>query len=313
MIKGFIDGNQGTTGLRIVERLSARPDIELTVLPEELRKDFDARVQAIQAADIAFLCLPDAAAREIAAVASPRLALLDTSTAHRTNPAWSYGFPELSATHRANIASGGKIAVPGCHASGMIALVYPLIASGLADADYPFVCHSLTGYSGGGKSMIAAYQTADRPLALDAPRQYGITQQHKHLPEMQAVCGLNTPPAFSPIVADYYSGMEVTIPLFRQLLSRPLSVKELRDSFTEFYAGSPLISVLSEEEMQAENGMIAANALSGSDRMEIIVAGNDERPLLISRFDNLGKGASGAAIQCMNIALGLDETTGLVL
>lgn len=313
MIKGFIDGNQGTTGLRIVERLSARPDIELTVLPEELRKDFDARVQAIQAADIAFLCLPDAAAREIAAVASPRLALLDTSTAHRTNPAWSYGFPELSATHRANIASGGKIAVPGCHASGMIALVYPLIASGLADADYPFVCHSLTGYSGGGKSMIAAYQTADRPLALDAPRQYGITQQHKHLPEMQAVCGLNTPPAFSPIVADYYSGMEVTVPLFRQLLSRPLSVKELRDSFTEFYAGSPLISVLSEEEMQAENGMIAANALSGSDRMEIIVAGNDERPLLISRFDNLGKGASGAAIQCMNIALGLDETTGLVL
>ncbi len=313
MIKGFIDGNQGTTGLRIVERLSARPDIELTVLPEELRKDFDARVQAIQAADIAFLCLPDAAAREIAAVASPRLALLDTSTAHRTNPAWSYGFPELSATHRANIASGGKIAVPGCHASGMIALVYPLIASGLADADYPFVCHSLTGYSGGGKSMIAAYQTADRPLALDAPRQYGITQHHKHLPEMQAVCGLNTPPAFSPIVADYYSGMEVTIPLFRQLLSRSLSVKELRDSFTEFYAGSPLISVLSEEEMQAENGMIAANALSGSDRMEIIVAGNDERPLLISRFDNLGKGASGAAIQCMNIALGLDETTGLVL
>lgn len=313
MIKGFIDGNQGTTGLRIVERLSARPDIELTVLPEELRKDFDARVEAIQAADIAFLCLPDAAAREIAAVASPRLALLDTSTAHRTNPAWSYGFPELSAAHRASIASGGKIAVPGCHASGMIALVYPLIANGLADADYPFVCHSLTGYSGGGKSMIAAYQTSDRPVALDAPRQYGITQQHKHLPEMQTVCGLNTPPAFSPIVADYYSGMEVTVPLFRQLLSRPLTVKELRDSFTEFYAGSPLISVLSEEELQAENGMIAANALSGSDRMEIIVAGNDERPLLISRFDNLGKGASGAAIQCMNIALGLDETIGLVL
>lgn len=313
MIKGFIDGNQGTTGLRIVERLSARSDIELTVLPEELRKDFDARVQAIQAADIAFLCLPDAAAREIAAVASPRLALLDTSTAHRTNPAWSYGFPELSAAHRANIAAGGNIAVPGCHASGMIALVYPLIAGGLADADYPFVCHSLTGYSGGGKSMIAAYQTADRPIALDAPRQYGITQQHKHLPEMQAVCGLNTAPAFSPIVADYYSGMEVTVPLFRRLLSRPLSVKELRDYFTEFYAGSPLISVQSEEAMQAENGMIAANALSGSDRMEIIVAGNDERPLLISRFDNLGKGASGAAIQCMNIALGLDETTGLVL
>lgn len=313
MIKVFIDGNQGTTGLRIVERLSDRPDIELTVLPEDLRKDFQARVQAIQAADIAFLCLPDNAAREIAAVASPRLALLDTSTAHRTDPTWSYGFPELSAAHRAKIASGGKIAVPGCHASGFISLVYPLIAGGLVDAAYPFVCHSLTGYSGGGKSMIAAYQAEDRPAALNAPRQYGISQQHKHLPEMQAVCKLNSPPAFSPIVADYYAGMELTVPLFRHLLSRSLSLNDLRTFFSDFYAGASLISVRTEEEIQAENGMISANALSGSDCMEIIIAGNDDRPLLISRFDNLGKGASGAAIQCMNIALGTDETTGLVL
>ena len=312
MTKVFIDGNQGTTGLRISDRLGRRTDISLLTLPEEERKNLSARIQAADSADIVFLCLPDAAAKEIAAeISGARTTVIDASTAHRTDPAWSYGFPELSPAHRLRISQGGRIAVPGCHASGFVALVYPLVAGGLADAAYPFVCHSVTGYSGGGKSMIAAYEAADRPAAYDSPRQYGISQTHKHLPEMQAVCGLAFPPAFTPIVADFYAGMSVTVPLCPRLLLKKPSVSELRRYFSDFYAGSHLISVLSAEEIDAEGGFVAANSLCGRDGMEIIVTGNDERPLLIARFDNLGKGASGAAIQCMNIALGLEETSGL--
>lgn len=312
MTKVFIDGNQGTTGLRISERLGGRTDIELAILPEEKRKDLAARAEAANGADVVFLCLPDAAAKEIAAlITNPHTTVIDASTAHRTNPAWAYGFPELSAARRARIAQGGRIAVPGCHASGFVSLVYPLITGGIADAEYPFVCHSVTGYSGGGKSMIAAYEASDRPAAYDSPRQYGISQAHKHLPEMQAVCGLAYPPAFTPIVADFYAGMAVTVPLCARLLAKKYSVSELRRYFADFYAGAKLVSVFSEAETEAEGGFVAANPLGGRDGMEIIVAGNDERPLLISRFDNLGKGASGAAIQCMNLALGLDETTGL--
>lgn len=313
MTRIFIDGNQGTTGLRIVERLHQRTDAEILTLPEADRKDLNARCVAIQNADIAFLCLPDAAAREIAAAAAPRCALIDASTAHRINPDWCYGFPELSALHRARIAKGGRIAVPGCHASGFLSLVYPLLSGGLVAPDYPFVCHSVTGYSGGGKAMIAAYENPNRPSAFDAPRQYGIAQFHKHLPEMQAVCKLSDPPAFSPIVADYPSGMVVTVPLSRRIMVKPLSVLDLHAYFSAFYAASPVITVLPFSEIDGMNGFVAANTLAGSDRMEIIVAGNDDRLLLISRFDNLGKGASGAAIQCMNIALGLCETTGLIL
>lgn len=314
MIKVFIDGNQGTTGLRIAERLGRRDGVTLATLPEEKRKDVSARAEAANGADVVFLCLPDAAAKEIAAaIANSHTTVIDASTAHRTDPAWAYGFPELSAAHRSRIAKGGRIAVPGCHASGFISLVYPLIAGGLADAAYPFVCHSVTGYSGGGKAMIAAYSAEDRPIEYDSPRQYGIAQLHKHLPEMQAVCGLAYPPVFTPIVADFYAGMAVTVPLCERLLTKKRSVAELRRYFADFYAGAKLISVLSGEEIEAEGGFVAANPLSGRDGMEILVTGNDERPLLISRFDNLGKGASGAAIQCMNLALGLDETTGLTI
>lgn len=314
MTRVFIDGNQGTTGLRISDRLGQRNDIVLVSLPEADRKNLAARREIANSADIVFLCLPDAASKEIAAeITNPATTVIDASTAHRTNPAWGYGFPELSASHRARIAAGGKIAVPGCHASGFVSLVYPLVAGGIADGSYPFVCHSVTGYSGGGKSMIAAYGDADRPAEYDSPRQYGIAQAHKHLPEMQAVCGLTDQPLFSPIVADFYSGMAVSIPLTSRLLAKKLTVSELRAYFTEFYAGSKMVSVATAEEIDALGGFVGANALSGLDTMQIIVTGNDERPLLISRFDNLGKGASGAAIQCMNIALGLDETTGLAL
>ncbi|MBR5519691.1 MAG: N-acetyl-gamma-glutamyl-phosphate reductase, partial [Clostridia bacterium] len=218
MTRVFIDGNQGTTGLRISDRLGSRNDITLLILPEADRKNLNARRDLANSADIVFLCLPDAASKEIAAeITNPKTTVIDASTAHRTNPAWGYGFPELSEAHRARIAAGGKIAVPGCHASGFVSLVYPLVAGGIAAADYPFVCHSVTGYSGGGKSMIAAYGDAERPTEYDSPRQYGIAQAHKHLPEMQVICGLADKPCFSPIVADFYAGMAVSIPLSARL------------------------------------------------------------------------------------------------
>ena len=310
MTKIFIDGREGTTGLRIQQRLEGRKNIELLALPENLRKDPEARREKINSADIAFLCLPDAAAKESAALAGDGVTIIDASTAHRTQPGWAYGFPELSPQHRAAIANGGRIANPGCHASGFIALVYPLVAAGILPRDYPLSCCSLTGYSGGGKKMIADYESEGRDPELDSPRQYGLGQQHKHLPEMQHIPGLAQPPLFSPIVADYYAGMEVTLPLHTRLLTGSPTLKQLHEAMAAHYAGQKLVKVLPFGEVPAFCG---SNNLAGRDSMEIIVAGNDERALLISRFDNLGKGASGAAIQCMNIALGLDEAEGLTL
>ncbi len=304
MTKIFIDGSAGTTGLRIRERLAGRPELTLLTLPEDRRKDLSAREEAINGADIAFFCLPDEAAIEAASLVHGDTAVIDTSTAHRTAPGWEYGFPELG-DRRARIRACKRIANPGCHASGFISLVEPLVRAGLLTKDAELCCFSLTGYSGGGKKMIGEYEAADRLAAYDSPRQYGTTQAHKHLPEMAAVCGLDNAPVFCPVVADFYSGMQVTVPVFAsQLKGRLEDVKAL---YRDVYAG-PVVRY-----EDCPEGMLAANALSGSDGMTVTVAGNAERILLISTFDNLGKGASGAAIQNMNILLGLDETTGLNL
>ena len=305
MHKIFIDGSAGTTGLRIYERLSQRPDLELIVLPDALRKDNDARRDALNRADVAFLCLPDAAAIEaVSLLESESTAIIDTSTAHRTAEGWVYGMPEL-AGQRERIAASKRIANPGCHASGFVALTAPLRKAGMIEADAQLSCFSLTGYSGGGKKMIAEYEAADRPAALSAPRQYGLSQQHKHLKEMAALCALENAPAFCPIVADFYSGMEVTIPLFRSQLKG--SMEDVAEVYRQAYHSA----ILYFDENADEGGFLAANAFSGRDDMQISVSGNADRLLLVARFDNLGKGASGAAIQNMNILLGLDETTGL--
>ena len=304
--KVFIDGSAGTTGLRIFERLEGREDIELIKLCESERKDINARKKALNSADIAFLCLPDAAAKEaVSLIENDTTIVLDTSTAHRTNEEWAYGFPELSVSHLEKIKNSKRIAVPGCHASGVIALIYPLIESGILSKDALINAVSLTGYSGGGKGMIAEYEGENRADLLSAPRQYGITQQHKHLPEISKICGLENNPCFIPIVADYYSGMEVTIPLFASQINA--SVEEIKNIYKQKYNSS----VVKYKQDFDENGFVSANKLSFNDGMEISVSGNDDRILLIARYDNLGKGASGAAIQCMNLVLGVEETKGL--
>jgi len=304
--KVFIDGSAGTTGLRIRERLAARSDIELLILSEEKRKDSAARREALNNADVAFLCLPDDAAREaVAMIENPHTAVIDTSTAYRTANGWIYGFPELC-EDRAALATAKRVANPGCHASGFIALVAPLVRAGLLEKTAHLSAFSLTGYSGGGKKMIAEYEGAERAAALDAPRQYALTQKHKHLPEMQAVCGLDVAPIFSPIVADYYAGMEVTVPLFADAVKG--SVAEIAEIYQQTYQRG-LVRFLPT---MGEGGLLAGNGMAGRDDMEIGVLGNDERILLVARFDNLGKGASGAAIQNMNILLGTDEAAGLV-
>lgn len=308
MKRVFIDGSAGTTGLRIRERLEARQDIEVLTLPEELRKDPAARKEALNSCDAAFLCLPDAAAVEaVSMVENPNVTLLDTSTAHRTDPRFAYGFPELSRAHWEKVVSSSRIAVPGCHASGFIALVYPLIEAGVLSQDEGVTCFSLTGYSGGGKKMIGEYEDGERDPLYGAPRQYALGQTHKHLKEMAAVTGLKNFPLFSPIVADFYSGMEVSVPLFSsQVKATPTEIRKIYEakysSETVYYAEDP-----------SENGFLSAGALSGLDSMQISVAGNEERILLTARYDNLGKGASGAAIECMNLRFGLPATEGLKL
>ena len=309
MKKVFIDGSAGTTGLRIYERLSARADIQLLRLPEEQRKDIAARKQMLNEADLVFLCLPDDAAREaVSLIENDKVTVIDASTAHRTLPEWAYGFPELSATHRQKILSFKRIAVPGCHASGFIALVYPLIQAGILDKDSQLFCHSITGYSGGGKKMIGEYEDENVSELLGAPRQYGLTQQHKHLKEMKAVCGLENAPIFTPIVSNFYSGMTVTVPLFKEQLKKG-SIEEIKAVYKAAYAGG----LVQYKESVDENGFISGAALSKKDNMWVSVAGNDERILLVACYDNLGKGASGAAIECMNLTLGVEETTGLVV
>ena len=310
MKKIFIDGSAGTTGLRIAERLESRKDIELIKLTEENRKDINARKAALNSADIAFLCFPDAAAIEaVSLIDNPNTVVLDTSTAHRTNPDWAYGFPELSVGAEEKVKNSKRIAVPGCHASGFISLIYPLVEKGILDKDILLSCFSLTGYSGGGKKMIAEYEGAERDELLDAPRQYGIAQTHKHLPEMKAITGINNAPAFIPVVGSFYSGMEVTIPIFASQLNDGFTVEDIKKTYKEKYNG-PVVNYV---ESFDEGGFVSANKLNGRDSMEISVSGNDDRILLISRYDNLGKGASGAAVECMNIVLGVDKTTGLEL
>ena len=305
----FIDGSAGTTGLRIHDRLAGRQDIEMVFLDEARRKDPAARREMLNdGCDIAFLCLPDEASREaVAMLENPGVTVLDTSTAHRTDPRFAYGFPELSDERREAVKNAGRIAVPGCHASGFIALVAPLIAAGLISPDTRLVCHSLTGYSGGGKKMIAQYEAERTDPLLGAPRQYGLTQEHKHLREMVHITGLREKPVFCPIVADFYSGMEVTVPLFAADLRG--TAADVRALYAEQYRGP----VVRYREAADEGGFLSAAALSGRDDMEITVAGNDQRLLLVARYDNLGKGASGAAVQCLNLALGAEETTGLEL
>lgn len=312
MTKVFIDGKDGTTGLKIFERFQHRRDIELLQIDGALRKNTAERKRLLNNADICFLCLPDAAAREsVSLIENGHTAVIDTSTAHRTHPDWAYGFPELSENHRSRVLNSKRIAVPGCHASGFNSIVFPLTECGLMPVDYPVVCHSVTGYSGGGKQMIAKYDAMEND-ELYAPRQYALSQHHKHLPEMKSVSGLIREPVFNPILSNYYSGMTVTVPLFSHLLTKTVSVRDVYEIYREKYSGSKLVHVLplGFEEMLPD-GMIAGNALSGKDGMEILVYGNDERIMVASRFDNLGKGASGAAIQCMNIIMGVDETTGL--
>lgn len=307
MFKVFIDGSAGTTGLRIREMLERRTDVSLIALPESLRKDADARKEAINASDVTFLCLPDDAAREAVTLAeNPHTVVIDASTAHRTAEGWAYGFPELSAEHRAAIAHGKRIANPGCYASGFIALVYPLVKAGVVAPDYPFVCHAVSGYSGAGKKGIAEYEAENRSPLLDTPRLYALTLSHKHLPEMRAVCGLTRTPVFNPYICDYECGMTVNVPLFSDLLNKRMGAADVKKLLAEHYAGSAFLSVGEEE-----SGYISANTLNHTNRMQLLVNGNEERILLTARFDNLGKGASGAAIQNMNVALGLDERISL--
>lgn len=305
MNRVFIDGSAGTTGLRIYERLSERQDLQLIRLPEELRKDADARRDAINAADIVFLCLPDDAARESAALCTnPNTVIIDTSTAHRVADGWTYGFSELQGFHE-KVAGSKRIANPGCHASGFISLVAPLTQSGVLKKDAQLSCFSLTGYSGGGKKMIAEYEAEENAERLQAPRLYGLSQKHKHLAEMQKLCGLSQAPHFCPIVSSYYAGMEVMVPVFKSDLT--CGMAELEALYAEYYSGR----IVRFRKDADENGFLSAGAFAGRDDMQICVQGNEDRFLLVSRFDNLGKGASGAAIQNMNIVLGLDETTGL--
>ena len=303
MFKVFIDGSAGTTGLRIREMLEKRGDIALITLPEEARKDVSARKEAINASDVTFLCLPDDAAREaVTLVENGDTVVIDASTAHRTAAGWAYGFPELSAAHREAVRTGKRIANPGCYASGFIALVYPLVEAGILPRDYPLVCHAVSGYSGAGKKGIAEYEAENRSPLLDTPRLYALSLEHKHLPEMKAVCGLTRTPVFNPYVCDYYCGMSVSVPLFCDLLKVRVSAREIFECLRAHYAGSRFIEVAREE-----SGYLSANTLNFTNRMQLLVHGGDERVLLTARFDNLGKGASGAAIQNMNIALGLDE------
>lgn len=303
MTKVFIDGSAGTTGLRIYERLESRKDIELLILTGENRKNNDARRQMLALADIAFLCLPDKAAMEaVSLIENDHVAVIDTSTAHRTNDAWAYGFAELSPAHREAIRTSKRIANPGCHASGFIAGCYPLVAHGVVPADFPLTAYSLTGYSGGGKALIAEYEDADRDIRHESHRIYGTTLTHKHLPEMQKLCGLTKAPVFSPILGDFYAGMATSI------LLPGFDAQKVWECLSDHYAGEKIVTVAP---FGGDESLVYASTYAGKDTMRIQVSGHSEQTMVTTIFDNLGKGASGAAIQNMNILLGVDETTGL--
>lgn len=303
MTKIFIDGSQGTTGLKIFDRLKKRDDIELITLPENLRKDINARKEALNSADIAFLCLPDAAAVEaVSLVENDKTVIIDTSTAHRTNEGWAYGFPELSKEFETKLKNSKRIAVPGCYASGFIALVKPLVDAGIIDNNICIACHAISGYSGAGKNGIAQYEDENRDNLLDAPREYALTQQHKHLKEMKAISGLNNEPIFSPYICDYFSGMVMTVPIFKKDLKDGKTIEDIKSLYKAKYNSN----IVMYKDSMDENGFISGNKMSEKDSMEVTVCGNEDRILLIARYDNLGKGASGAAVQCLNVKMGID-------
>jgi N-acetyl-gamma-glutamyl-phosphate reductase len=306
----YIDGKEGTTGLQIYSRLAARDDIELLLIDEEKRKDAEERKKLMDAADLVFLCLPDAAAVEaVGLVGNPDTKIIDASTAHRTAPGWTYGFPELSPAHRDAILQSKRVANPGCHATGFISVAYPLVAAGALPKDAPLSCFSLTGYSGGGKKMIAKYEAPDRPPILSSPGMYGLLQAHKHLPEMRVACGLDFPPVFSPIVDDYYKGMATTVPLRMSQLQGVSTLREVRELYASHYAKTPGVVSVAD----GAPALIYGAASAGKDTLSVIVAGSDEQFTVTALFDNLGKGASGAAVQNMNLMLGFPETAGLNL
>ncbi len=310
-VKVYIDGQAGTTGLKIVSRLEGRDDITLLKIAEEDRHNAEKRAEMMHAADFTFLCLPDAAAIEAVALAGNSTRILDASTAHRTNPDWAYGFPELSPAFREKIAASDRTAVPGCYASGFLSLMYPMVQNGLLPADYPVFAYATSGYSGAGKNAIAQYESEDKPYEFGSPRQYALSQQHKHLPEMQKFAGLTHKPMFNPIICDYHSGMVVSIPIQTRMLEKSITLAQVSEMFQAHYADAKLVQV---QPMMEEQGsfFLASNTLSGQNKLEIFTFGNDEQILLCARLDNLGKGASGAAVQCLNIMMGIDETTGLL-
>lgn len=310
MKKIFIDGSAGTTGLRIIERLSARKEIEIMTLSDDKRKDPKYRKEALNNCDIAFLCLPDAAAKEaVSFIENPNVTVIDASTAHRTNSQWAYGFPELGVEFEEKIKNSNRIANPGCYASGFISLVQPLVKNGIIDSNLELTCHAVSGYSGAGKKGIAQYEDLELDPLLAGPREYALTQQHKHVPEMKIISGLDTEPIFCPYVCNFYSGMTVTVPIFASQLKSGFTANDIKDVYRNLY-NSKIVKYYDSID---EEGFISASKIDDKDNMEITVAGNDERILLISRFNNLGKGASGAAVECMNIKLGVEKETGLDL
>lgn len=310
MKKVFIDGSQGTTGLKIFDRLKKRDDIELLSLPDELRKDIKSRKEALNSADIAFLCLPDAAAIEAAElVTNDDTVIIDTSTAHRTSEGWAYGFPEIFKDGFKTVASSKRIASPGCYASGFIALVKPLLDEGIVSPDHGFICHAVSSYSGAGKKGIAMYESEEKAPELFAPREYALNQEHKHLKEMRKISGLSVTPIFCPYVCDYFSGMLVTVPVFKTDLKDGKTAEDIKAVYRSKYASD----IVKYKEAFDNGGFVAANSKAELDSMDITVAGNDDRLLLMALYDNLGKGASGAALECMNIVMGLPPEYGLDL
>ena len=311
--KIFIDGKEGTTGLKIFERFANRTDLEILTIDEEKRKDPVEKAKLINASDYTFLCLPDAAAVESAQLCTnPKTVIIDASTAHRVNPVWAYGFPELDKSFREKIQNSNRIANPGCYASGSIAILFPLVKSGIMQKDYPVCIHAVSGYSGAGKKAIAMYEAADRNPELDSPRLYALTQAHKHLPEIKIISGLDFEPVFNPYVCDYYQGMTVTVGLHARLLAKKVTAHDVWEMFANHYEGSRFVQVAGfMGEGVLPEQCIPANSVNGTNNMQVFVYGNDDRICITTRFDNLGKGASGAAIQCMNIRMGLDEGLGL--
>ncbi len=314
-VKVYIDGQEGTTGLKIQERFEGRNDIEIVKISEELRKDPAERARLINSADYVFLCLPDAASREAVSFIdkdNDHVRIIDASTAHRTNPDWAYGFPELDKSFREGIIASKRVAVPGCYASGSIAICYPLVKSGIMPADYPVVIHAVSGYSGAGKKAIAVYESDERPQGYDSPRLYALTQAHKHLPEIKKISGLDFEPVFNPYVCDYFAGMTVTVGLHARMLSKRVTLQDVWQMFADHYKDARFVQVapLMGEGVLPEQ-FIPADTLAGTNNMQLFVYGNDDRIMITTRFDNLGKGASGAAVQCMNIMMGIDEGTGL--